>query len=214
VVTWTGEFNYSSINNYGVGFARGEYLLLLNNDTEIINEDCLSQMLGYCQRDDVGIVGARLYYPDGSLQHAGVIIGMGGIAGHIFAGLDESLGTYQSRSRISCDYSAVTAACMMVKKRIFEQVGGLEEGFQVAFNDVDFCLRVRQTGALVVYNANATLYHYESKSRGLDDTPEKAARFQREVDLFRSRWGDFMEKGDPYYNPNLALDKGDCSIRM
>lgn len=214
VVTWTGKFNYSSINNYAVGFARGEYLLLLNNDTEIINEDCLSQLLGYCQRDDVGIVGARLYYPDGFLQHAGVIVGLSGIAGHAFVGLNEANVIYQSRSKVSCDYSAVTAACMMVKKRTFDQVGGLEEGFQVAYNDIDFCLKVRQTGALVVYNANATLYHYESKSRGLDDTPEKAARFQREINLFRSRWGDFLEKGDPYYNPNLSLERADFSIRM
>lgn len=213
VVIWDEGFNFSAINNFGAGFAKGEYLLLLNNDTEIINTDCISQLLGYCQREDVGIVGARLYYPDDILQHAGVIIGMGGIAGHAFVGLNEAEGLYQSRSKVACDYSAVTAACMLVKKEIFDRVGGLEEDFKVAFNDIDFCMKVRKTGALVVYNANARLYHYESKSRGLEDTPEKIERFNSEIRMFQRRWPEILEKGDPYYNPNLALDKADFSLK-
>lgn len=213
VLYWDKEFNYSAINNFGVKHAKGEYILLLNNDTEIINEDCISQMLGYCQREDVGIVGARLYYEDGTIQHAGVVIGFGGIAGHAFVTLDEKDDLYQSRTKVACDYSAVTAACLMTKKSIFEEVGGLEESYKVAFNDIDFCMKVRKLGKLVVYNANAKLYHYESKSRGAEDTPEKIARFNREVELFDSRWSDILINGDPYYNVNLTLDKADFSLR-
>jgi GT2 family glycosyltransferase len=138
---------------------------------------------------------------------------MGGIAGHAFVGLNEADGLYQSRSKVACDYSAVTAACMMVKKEIFDRVGGLEEKFKVAFNDIDFCMKVRETGALVVYNANAKLYHYESKSRGLEDTPEKIERFNSEIRLFQSRWPEILAEGDPYYNPNLTLNKADFSLK-
>jgi len=212
VIYWDNEFNYSAINNYGVDCAEGEYILLLNNDTEIINGDCIAEMLGYCQRDDVGVVGARLYYEDGSIQHAGVIVGIGGIAGHAFVGLYEEKGLYMSRTKIACDYSAVTAACMMVKKSVFEQVGGLDEGFKVAFNDIDFCMKVRALGKLVVYNPNAKLYHYESKSRGYEDTPEKQERFLSEIERFTNKWPEILENGDPYYNCNLALDKNDFSV--
>lgn len=211
---WPDEFNYSLINNFGVEHAKGEYILLLNNDTEIISPDCLEQMLGYCQRDDVGIVGARLYYEDNTIQHAGVIVGFGGVAGHAFVTLREEDGLYQSRTKVACDYSAVTAACLMIRKETFEAVGGLEEGFRVAFNDVDFCMKVRELGKLVVYVPQATLYHYESKSRGLEDTPEKLTRFNNEIDLFVERWPDILKNGDPYYNVNLALDAADFSIRV
>lgn len=214
VLYWPEEFNYSSINNFGVAHAKGEYILLLNNDTEMINDDCLEQMLGYCQREDVGIVGARLYYDDNTIQHAGVIVGFGGIAGHAFVTLHEDEGLYQSRTKVACDYSAVTAACMMVKKSVFDAVGGLEPKFRVAFNDVDFCMKVRQTGKLVVYVPQAMLYHYESKSRGLEDTPEKQARFSGEMELFLKRWPEILANGDPYYNVNLALDAADFSIRV
>ena len=214
VLYWPDEFNYSLINNFGVEHAKGDYILLLNNDTEMINDDCLEQMLGYCQREDVGIVGARLYYEDNTIQHAGVIVGFGGIAGHAFVTLNEDEGLYQSRTKVACDYSAVTAACMMVKKKVFEEVGGLEAKFRVAFNDVDFCMKVRQTGKLVVYVPQAMLYHYESKSRGLEDTPEKQNRFSQEVALFAQRWPDILADGDPYYNVNLALDAADFSIRV
>ena len=213
VVYWDGEFNYSAINNYGVSFANGEYLLLLNNDVEVINADWLEEMLGYCMRDDVGIVGARLYYPDDTIQHAGVVIGFGGIAGHAF--VQQKRGTTGYCHRIICaqDYSAVTAACMMVKKSVFEEVGGLTEELKVAFNDVDFCMKVRQAGKLVVYNPYVELYHYESKSRGLEDTPEKVARFNSEIKKFSERWPEILKNGDPYYNPNLTLKSQDFSLR-
>lgn len=213
VLYWDKEFNYSAINNFGVEATEGDYILLLNNDTEIINPDCLTQMLGYCQREDVGIVGARLYYEDGSIQHAGVVIGFGGIAGHAFVGLYEEDNLYMSRTKVACDYSAVTAACLMVKKNIFYEVEGLDESFKVAFNDVDFCMKVRELGKLVVYNPNAMLYHYESKSRGYEDTPEKQARFAGEIERFSKKWPEILAKGDPYYNENLALDKADFSVK-
>ena len=214
VLYWDKEFNYSAINNFGVKEAKGEYILLLNNDVEVINGDWLSQMLGYCQREEVGIVGARLYYEDDTIQHAGVVIGFGGIAGHTFVTLDEDSDLYQSRTKVACDYSAVTAACLLTKKKIYDEVGGLEEAFKVAFNDVDFCLKVRALDKLVVYNANAKLHHYESKSRGAEDTFEKKERFNSEIKLFQSRWPEILENGDPYYNVNLTLDKADFSIRV
>lgn len=206
VVFWKGTgFNFSAINNFGEKYAHGEYLLLLNNDVEIINKDCIRELLGYGQREDVGITGARLLYPDNTIQHAGVIIGFGGIAGHAFTGLHRDEKCYFLRSMCAQDYSAVTAACMLVRKSIFDEVGGLNETLAVAFNDIDFCLKVRQAGKLVVYNPYAELYHYESKSRGLEDSPEKIARFNKEVETFKTNWREILEKGDPYYNPNLTL---------
>lgn len=213
VVYWDREFNYSAINNYGASFAKGEYILLLNNDTEIINDDCLEQLLGYCMRSDVGAVGARMYYEDDTIQHAGVVIGFGGIAGHCF--VLQPRGTTGYCHRIICaqDYSAVTAACMLVKRSAFDEVGGLTEELAVAFNDIDFCMKLRQAGYLIVYNPYAELYHYESKSRGLEDTPEKVARFNKEMQIFERRWPDIMRDGDPYYNPNLTLKSQDFSLR-
>ena len=213
MVYWDGVFNYSAINNYGASFAKGEYLLLLNNDTEIINPDCLEELLGYCMRKDVGAVGARLYYEDDTIQHAGVVIGFGGIAGHCF--VQQKRGTTGYCHRIICaqDYSAVTAACMMVKKSAFDAVGGLSEELAVAFNDIDFCMKLRKAEYLIVYNPYAELYHYESKSRGLEDTPEKVARFNKEVATFEKKWPDILKKGDPYYNPNLTLKSQDFSLK-
>ena len=213
VVYWDSVFNYSAINNYGASFAKGEYLLLLNNDTEIINPDCLEELLGYCMRSDVGAVGARMYYEDDTIQHAGVVIGFGGIAGHCF--VLQPRGTTGYCHRIICaqDYSAVTAACMMVRKAAFEEVGGLSEELQVAFNDIDFCMKLRRAGYLIVYNPYAELYHYESKSRGLEDTPEKIARFNKEIAIFEKRWPEILRDGDPYYNPNLTLKSQDFSLR-
>ena len=213
VVYYKGDFNFSKINNFGVQYASGDYYLLLNNDTEIINEDCLYELLSFCMRDDVGIVGARLYYPDNTIQHAGVVVGFGGVAGHAFAGFPGTHNGYFNRIICAQDYSAVTAACMMVKKSVFEEVGGLNPDFKVAFNDIDFCLRVRKLGYLVVYNPNAELYHYESKSRGYEDTPEKIKRFQGEIYKFVEEWPDILQKGDPYYNVNLTLDRQDFSLR-
>ena len=213
VVYYDGPFNFSKINNFGVPYAKGEYLLLLNNDTEIINEDCLEELLGYCMRPDVGAVGARLYYEDDTIQHAGVVIGFGGIAGHCF--VQQPRGTTGYCHRIICaqDYSAVTAACMMVRRSVYEEVHGMTEALAVAFNDIDFCMKIGAAGYRVVYNPYAELYHYESKSRGLEDTPEKKARFNREISLFNERWSRILENGDPYYNPNLTLESQDFSLK-
>ena len=213
VVTWEGEFNYSAINNFGVRHARGDYLLLLNNDVEIINGDWLTEMLSHCQRKEVGIVGAKLYYPDNTIQHAGIIIGIGGVAGSVFVGLPRAFSGYLHKASIQLDLSAVTAACMLVKRSVFEQVGGLEEKLKVAFNDVDFCLRVREKGYLVVYDPYAELYHCESKTRGAEDTKEKIRRFQTEIEYMRSHWIGLLKKGDPYYNCNLSLTKWDYSLK-
>ena len=201
-------FNFSAINNEGARHASGDYYLLLNNDIEIINEDCIKEMLDVCRRPEVGICGALLYYPDNTVQHAGVVMGIGGIAGHSFVGLERSEPGYMFRAVVTQDLSAVTAACLMVKKSVFDQVEGLTEDLAVAFNDVDFCLKVRDAGYLVVYNPHAECYHYESKSRGYEDTGEKVARFNSEVEKLEQRWPDILEKGDPYYNPNLSILDG------
>lgn len=213
VVVWEREFNYSAINNFGVTQADGEYLLFLNNDTEIIASECIEEMLGLCQREDVGAVGARLLYQDDTIQHAGVVIGFGGIAGHTFIGLHKAENSYFHRAMCTQDYSAVTAACLMTKRCVFEQIGGFTEELAVAFNDIDLCMKIRSLGKLVVYNPYALLYHYESKSRGLEDTPEKVARFNREVAIFAKRWPEILRDGDPYYNPNLTLRKSNFALR-
>ncbi len=213
VVTWEREFNFSAINNFGVGYAEGEYLLFLNNDTEPIAPNFIEEMLGFCQREDVGAVGARLLYQDDTIQHAGVVVGFGGIAGHTFIGLHRAENSYFHRAMCAQDYSAVTAACMMSKKSVFRQAGGFSEDLAVAFNDIDYCMKVRSLGKLVVYAPYAVLYHYESKSRGLEDTPEKVARFNREVAKFAKKWPDILRNGDPYYNPNLTLRKSNFALR-
>ena len=165
-------------------------------------------------RSDVGAVGARLYYEDGTIQHAGVIVGAGGVAGHAFLGFPHEAPGYFGRAMMAQDLSAVTAACMMVKKCVYEEVGGFDESYAVAFNDVDLCMKIRKAGYLIVYNPYAELTHYESKSRGYEDTEEKIKRFVSEIQLFQTRWKEFLEQGDPYYNPNLTLDRNDFSLNM
>ena len=213
VVYYEGEFNFSSINNFGASYAKGEYFLLLNNDTEMIYENCIRELLGYCMRTEVGAVGARLYYSDDTIQHAGVVLGFGGIAGHTFIGKSRYDLGYFGRIVCAQDYSAVTAACMMTKRSAFEKVEGLSEELRVAFNDIDYCMKLRRAGYLIVYNPYAELYHFESKSRGLEDTPDKVERFNGEIELFNRKWEKELEKGDPYYNPNLTLDNSDFSLR-
>ena len=185
----------------------------MNNDVEIITEGWIEEMLGHCQREDVGIAGAKLYYPDDTVQHAGVIIGLGGVAGHIFCGSERGEYGYCARLVSVQDYSAVTAACMMTKKELFQKVKGFDEGFQVAFNDIDYCMKVRKEGKLVVFTPYAELYHYESKSRGKEETAAQLKRFAGEVHRFEKKWPEILKKGDPYYNKNLTLKKGDCSLR-
>ena len=204
VVYWEAGFNYSAINNFGFKFAKGDYIMLLNNDVELITPDIFQSMLGFCMRPEVGIVGAKLLYNDHTVQHAGVLVGAGGLADHVFKGLHEDDPGYMGRAISSQDVSAVTAACLMVKKSVYEEVGGLEEEFQVAFNDVDFCLKVRKAGYLIVYDADVKLFHYESKSRGMEDTTERFIRFGNEMMLLNSKWDILSTFVDPYYNPNFS----------
>ncbi len=213
VIYWKDEFNYSAINNFGVENCDGEYILLLNNDTEMLDKGCLRELLSYCMRPEVGIVGAKLLYEDDTIQHAGVIIGLGGIAAHAFVNEAKDNKGYRNRCILAHDLSAVTAACLMTKRTVFNEVGGLETGLKVAFNDIDYCLKVRKAGHLVVFNPNAVLHHYESKSRGFEDTREKIERFEGEITFFSNRWKDFLEKGDPYYNINLTLMKPNFSLK-
>ena len=213
VIQWKREFNFSAINNFGVRNAEGQYFLLLNNDTRMIGRDCLWELLGFAMEPEVGVVGARLYYEDDTIQHAGVVIGFGGIAGHCFVMQPRGTTGYMHRIITAQEYSAVTAACMMVRREAFEKAGGMDEELAVAFNDIDFCLKIRSAGYLVVYNPYAELYHFESKSRGLEDSPEKTARFQKEIAVFERHWKPILEAGDPYYNPNLTLESQDFSRR-
>ena len=215
VVKFEGAFNYSAVNNLGVKHAEGEYILLLNNDTEVITPGWMEEMLMYAQREDVGAVGAKLLYGDRTIQHAGVILKLGAhrTAGHgHYKQPDSKLG-YMGRLCYAQNVSAVTGACLLVKKAVFEQVGGLEESFEISLNDVDFCLKLREAGYLNVWTPFAELYHHESISRGLDDKGEKAARYNRESEQFRTKWKEVLEKGDPYYNPNFTLDRSDFVLK-
>ena len=212
VVYWDKEFNYSAINNFGISHAKGEYILCLNNDITVISPDWMEELLANCQRPEVGIVGARLYYPDNTIQHAGIVLGMGGCAGSLFVGLARSRGGYLHKAALQQDLSAVTAACFMVKKEVFEKAGGFEEKLAVAFNDVDFCLKVRHAGYLVVYDPYAELYHHESKTRGYENTEAKKRRFQEEIEYMRCHWMPDILR-DPYYNENLSLKASDYSLR-
>ena len=213
VLTWEKEFNYSAINNFAAKEAKGEYLLFLNNDVEILTPDWMEEMLQNCQQENVAAVGAKLYSPDDTIQHAGVVLGLGGIAGHIMCRASKEDPGYFGRMISVQEISAVTAACMMVKKSDFDAVGGLDETFQVAFNDIDLCMKFRAAGKKIIFTPYAELYHYESKSRGLEDTPEKQFRFDKEVKRFQEKWAQQLEMGDPYYSPNLSVTEGDCSLR-
>jgi len=213
VITWEGTFNYSAINNYGVLAAKGDYLLFLNNDTKVMHSDWMDEMLGHCQRPEVGVVGAKLFYPDDTIQHAGCVLGMGGIAGHLFTDMPGNRTGYLHKASLQQNMSAVTAACMMVKREAYEKVGGFTEKLSVAFNDVDLCLKIRGENYLIVYNPYVQLYHFESKSRGAEDSKGKVRRFQREIEYMRTRWEAVLKQGDPYYNKNLSLTKWNYSLK-
>lgn len=213
LLRWKKEFNYSAINNYGVSHAKGEYLLFLNNDVKVITPGWIKEMLGVCQRPEVGAVGVKLIYPDHTIQHAGCVIGIGGIAGHMFVDMPANRTGYLHKASILQDMSAVTAACMMMKKTAFEEAGGFTEKLSVAFNDVDLCLKVRKNEKLIVYDPYVQLYHMESKTRGAEDSTEKVRRFQEEIEYMRCQWIDILKKGDPYYNKNLSLTKWNYSLR-
>lgn len=241
VVTYEGEFNYSKINNFGAQFAQGEYLMLLNNDTQVITVNWIEEMMMYGQREDVGVVGAKLYYEDMTIQHAGIVVGLGAhrTAGHTHYKVNKENVGYMGKLCYAQDVSAVTGACMLVKKALYDELGGLSEEFAVALNDVDFCLRVREKGLLVVFTPFAELYHFESKSRGSDlklskkeraklekenaakgkrsadgTAMDNSSRYNKEAALFRNKWKDILAKGDPYYNVNFSLDRSDYSLKL
>ncbi len=213
VVTWEKEFNYSSINNYGVGFAKGEYILFLNNDIKVITKNWLEDMLGCAVQENVGAVGAKLIYSNNTVQHGGVIVGLGGVAGHAFVGTSRNDNGYFCKALLKQNVSAVTAACMLVDREAFENVGGFNEDLAVAFNDIDLCLSIIESGYDIVYDANVMLYHYESISRGYETSKEKIARFNKEIEYMKEKWKIFLEKGDPYYNVNLALNDNGYNIK-
>ena len=214
IVKYEGDFNYSRINNFGVSFANGKYVLLLNNDMKIITREWMEELLMYAQRPDVAAVGGKLYYADNSIQHAGIVIGLGAhrAAGHTHYKDDKMHLGYMGRLCYAQDVTAVTGACLLVEKDQYDEVGGLDETFSVAFNDVDFCLKLRKAGYLNVFTPFCELFHYESKTRGMEEG-EKLKRFQNEVALFREKWKTELEAGDPYFNPNFSLDYSDYTIK-
>lgn len=204
LVTWEHEFNFSKLMNFGVARAKGNYLLLLNNDTEVITPNWIETMLGICAREDVGAVGAKLYYPDNTIQHAGLCV-TGGVAGHLCQSMPKDNWGYFALNDAQQDFSAVTAACIMTKRSEYEKVGGFTEELQVAFNDVDFCLKLREINDLIVYTPEVELYHYESISRGVENNTDKQIRFHKEVAYMNYRWANYYVEGDPYMNPNFTV---------
>lgn len=216
VVKFTGEFNYSAVNNLGAEDADGDYILLLNNDTEVIEPKWMEELLMYAQRPDVACVGGKLLYQDNTVQHAGIVIGLGAhrTAGHTHYGISNLNYGYMGRLCYAQNVTAVTGACLMVKSVIYRELGGLDENFKISLNDVDFCLRARQLGYLNIFTPFAELYHYESISRGSDEKGKNAERYNKEASDFKEKWKDALEKGDPYYNPNFSLDRSDYSLRI
>ena len=213
VVVWPRPFNYSAINNFAVDHAVGEYFLFLNNDIEVINTSWITEMLMFAQRKDVGAVGAKLYYPDGRVQHAGIGIGLLTLAGHYHRGFPQNAYGYMGRLQYQQNVSAVTGACMMMRAQIYRELGGMEEALAVNFNDVDLCLRIREKGLLIVFTPFSELVHYESLSRGTNETPEKRKQYLQEEAFFRSRWAKQLEEGDPYFGPNFDPLCEDFSVR-
>ena len=205
-------FNYAALNNFAVRHCDSPYLLFLNNDTEVVSPEWLTAMLEFAQHQDIGAVGAKLLYPDDTIQHAGVVLGIGGVAGHSHRYLPEHHLGYFGQHNLVRNYSAVTAACLLTRREVFEAVGGFNEELAVAFNDVDFCLKIRQAGYRIVYTPYARLYHYESASRGSDTTPENTGRFRAEIAYMLARWGAWLQN-DPYYNPNLTIWREDFSLK-
>ena len=217
VVRWKSErgkeaFNFSAINNFAARIARGDYLVFLNNDVEV-QDGWLEELLGVCLRPDVGAAGARLIFPDGKIQSAGIVVGIGSVAGSLFTGMNSAFSGYLHKASLLQDLSAVTAAMMMVRRSVFETAGGFDESLAVAFNDVDLCLRIRQAGYLVVYDPYAQATHHESVSRGDEYTKEKAERYRKEAALMKEKWPEYYEKGDPYYNPNFSLERWDYALK-
>ncbi len=214
VFEYDEPFNYSRANNFGASQSTGSVLLFLNNDTEVITHDWLERMLEHVQRKNVAIVGAKLHFPDDKIQHAGAIIGIRGFAGHAHKHFSSDATGYINRLRLIQNYSAVTGACMMTRKDVFNELGGFDEEYPLAGSDIDFCLKASAKHYLVVWTPYAELYHYESKTRGNEMTPDQKKRFASEKKYFQQKWGAFLEEGDPYYNPNLTLAKEDFSLNL
>jgi GT2 family glycosyltransferase len=206
-------FNFSSINNSAVEKTSGDYLLFLNNDTEVITPDWLEGMLGYAQLEDVGAVGVKLLYPDDTVQHGGVVLGVKGIANHVMSKSPRDAAGYFCNLITVTNYSAMTAACLMIKREKFNAAGGFDEHLQIAFNDIDFCLKVREQSLFNVYLPFVELYHHESKSRGYENTPKKQARFEHEILFMRQRWGKILDS-DPFYSPWLCLERENMNYRF
>ncbi|PVE21374.1 glycosyl transferase family 2 [Microvirga sp. KLBC 81] len=206
IIKTPGPFNYSRINNEAISHATGDVILLLNNDVSMIESSWLKEMVQYLTQEKVGAVGAKLFYPDRTLQHGGVVLGVGGVAAHIHMGAHSDDPGYFGRLMLPQDVSCVTAACMLVKKSVFDEVGGLDAiNLAVALNDVDLCVRIRNAGYRIIWTPHAQLLHHESKSRGSDMEPERLPRFMKEFSYMRAQWGDFLAR-DPFYSPNLSLD--------
>ena len=214
LIEWNNPFNYSAVNNYAVKYSTGEVLLFCNNDTEVINPDWIERMLEHAQRKEVGAVGAKLYYPDNTIQHAGIILGVGNITGHSHKCFPQESNGYFGRLKSVQNLSAVTGACLMIRKNVFEEIEGFDEGFILAFNDIDLCMKLREKGYLIVFTAYSELYHHESKTRGYDNKLEKQKMFRIEIKNFQDKWKHILELGDPYYSPNLTLLREDFSIRI
>ena len=212
ILPYPHPFNYAAINNFGAREARGEVLALVNNDIEVIASDWLCEMVSFAAQKDVGCVGAKLYYPNRAIQHAGVVLGIGGVAGHSHKYFPSHEAGYFSQLKLLQNVSAVTGACLVVRKELYFEVGGLEETLTVAFNDVDFCLKVRDAGYRNVWTPYAELYHHESVSRGYEDSRKRRKRFRGEVAYMQEKWGDALYS-DPFYSPHLTLDREDFSIR-
>ncbi len=213
ILEWTKAFNYAAVNNFAAGQAKGELLLFLNNDIESIGPDWLEELVKIAVQPGVGAVGAKLLYADDTIQHAGIVVGMGGVAGHGHLNYPRTAPGHGQRLMFTQNVAAVTGACLLMPRDVFNKIDGFDEGFVLAFNDVDICLKVLQAGFRVVWTPDALLYHLESKTRGYEDTPEKQARFKREYDLFHAKWGDFLKAGDPYYSPHFRLDRHDFALK-
>jgi GT2 family glycosyltransferase len=212
VLPYPRPFNFSAINNFGARQAKGTLLALLNNDIEVLGPDWLTEMVSFAAQDEVGCVGAKLYYPNRTIQHAGVILGLGGVAGHSHKYFPPYDAGYFGRLKLVQNFSAVTGACLVVRKDVFFEVGGLDEKLTVAFNDVDFCLKVREAGYRNVWTPFAELCHHESLSRGYEDTLERVERFRGEINFMKKKWGEALYC-DPFYSPHLTLDREDFSIQ-
>jgi GT2 family glycosyltransferase len=212
-LNWTAPFNYAAVNNFAAEQAAGEVFLFLNNDIEAINRDWLERLLEHAVRPEVGAVGAKLYYPDDTVQHAGIVLGICGVVGHAFRHCPRSSEGYGKRLVTARNVSAVTGACLMVRRDVFREVQGFDERLEIEFNDLDLCLKLRQRGYWNIWTPHAELYHWESKTRGsYADNPTKVARFRRELELFIENWADVLAAGDPFYNPNLTREREDFSL--